>query len=105
MTSSVNIFMSEYLSPSDQGDWPEPTKFDKLRIKTETQLIHLIDAELDLGIRDVRQAFKSAETWAVAQAVLPPSEKCICQSYQLDSAGCRDHCGRTKSGGIESGTS
>ena len=59
--------MSEYLTPSQQGDWPEPTKFDKLRIKTEMQLVRLINAELDLGIRDARQALKSVDTRAIVE--------------------------------------
>jgi hypothetical protein len=48
-------------------DWTEPTKFDKLRIKTEKQLVQFINTELDLGIRDARQALKSADTLADAQ--------------------------------------
>jgi hypothetical protein len=60
--------MTEYLPPTQLGDWTEPTKFDQLRIKTEMQLVQLIDADLDLGIRDARQALKSADTWAVAEA-------------------------------------
>ena len=67
MLSSVNTFMSEYLHPSHQRNWPEPTKFDKLRIKTEMQLIQLINIELDLGIQDARQALKSADTWPVRE--------------------------------------
>ena len=67
MLSSVNTFMSEYLPPSHQRDWPEPTKFDKLRIKTEMQLVQLIKIELDLGIQDARQALKSADTWPVRE--------------------------------------
>jgi hypothetical protein len=58
----------DYLAPTQLGDWPEPTKFDQLRIKTEMQLVQLINAELDLGIRDARQALKSADAWAVAEA-------------------------------------
>jgi Protein of unknown function (DUF2934) len=62
------MFMSEHLPRSPrQGAWAEPTKFDQLRIKTEIQLVRLINAELDLGIRDARQALKSADTWAVAE--------------------------------------
>ena len=60
--------MSEYLPPMQLGDWAAPTKFDQLRIKTETQLVQLINAELDLGIRDARQALELADTWAVAEA-------------------------------------
>ena len=54
--------MSEYLPPSHQGDWPEPTKFDKLRIKTDMQLVRLIKAEMDWGIQEARQALRSADT-------------------------------------------
>jgi hypothetical protein len=59
--------MSKHLPQSHHGDWDEPTKFDQLRIKTETQLVHLINTELDLGTRDARQALNSADTWAVAK--------------------------------------
>jgi hypothetical protein len=59
--------MSEYLPLPHQGDWAEPSKFDELRIKTEKQLVELINSELDLGIRDARQALKSADTWTVAE--------------------------------------
>ena len=44
----------------------ELSKFDELRIKTERQLVQLINNELDRGIRDVRQALRSADTWAIA---------------------------------------
>ena len=67
MTSSVNTFMTEYLRPSRPGDWPEPTKFNQLRMKTETALVRLLNAELDLGIREARQALKSVDTWAVVE--------------------------------------
>jgi hypothetical protein len=65
--SNVNSFMSEYLTPSQQGNWPEPTKFNQLRIKTEMQLVRLINAELDLGIRDARQALKSVDTKTIVE--------------------------------------
>ena len=67
LLSNVNSFMSEYLPPSHQNDWPEPTTFDKLRIKTEMQLVQLIKIELDLGILEARQALKSADTWPVRE--------------------------------------
>lgn len=67
MLSNVNRFMSEHLPPSHQADWPEPTRFDKLRMKTEMQLIHLIKTELNLGIQEARQALKSADTWPVRE--------------------------------------
>jgi hypothetical protein len=59
--------MSKHLPPSHQGDWPELTKFDQLRIKTEIQLVQLINTELGLGIRDACHALKSADTWATAE--------------------------------------
>lgn len=59
--------MTEHLR-SSQEDWPEPTKFDQLRFKTAMQLVRLINTELDWGIQDARQALKSADTWAVAEA-------------------------------------
>ena len=59
--------MNEYLPPSHAGDWTEPTTFDKIRIKTEMQLIQLIKAELNLGIQDGRRALESADTWAVRE--------------------------------------
>jgi hypothetical protein len=62
------MFVTKHLTPSQQGDWTEPTKFDELRIKTEIQLVHLVNTELDLDIRDARQALKSADTWTVAEA-------------------------------------
>ena len=63
-----HMLMSKDVLRSCQGNWPEPTKFDQLRIKTEIQLVQLISSELDLGIRDAQQALKSADTWAVAEA-------------------------------------
>src|SRR5260370_6349804 len=44
----------------------ELSKFDELRMKTEKQLIELVNSELDLGIREARQALGSADTWPVA---------------------------------------
>jgi len=53
---------------NSMSDWPEPTKFDKLRIKTETQLVQLIDIEINLGIQDARQALKAADTRSIREA-------------------------------------
>jgi hypothetical protein len=58
--------MSDNPNPSNQGIWAEPTKFEALRNKTDLQLVHLINAELNLNIRDARQALKSADIWTVA---------------------------------------
>jgi hypothetical protein len=41
------------------------SKFDELRIKTEEQLLLLINNELDLGVRDARLALRSTDSWAV----------------------------------------
>lgn len=45
----------------------ELSKFDWLRLRTEEQLVQLINHELDSGIRDARQALRSAETPAIAR--------------------------------------
>jgi hypothetical protein len=44
----------------------ELSKFDELRAKTERQLVELINNELELGVREARQAF-SADTLAFAE--------------------------------------
>jgi hypothetical protein len=44
----------------------ELSRFDELRSKTQRQLVQLISNELDLGIREARQAL-SADTWASAE--------------------------------------
>ena len=59
--------MSKHRPQSHQEIWPEPTKIDTLRIKTEEQLVQLINHELQLGIRDARQALRSVDTWTVAK--------------------------------------
>ena len=41
-------------------------KFDELRLKTEVQLVQLINTELDRGIRSARQALGSTATRPVA---------------------------------------
>ena len=58
--------MSKHRRQSHQGIWPELTKLDTLRIKTEEQLVQLINHELQFGIRDARQAPKSVDIWTVA---------------------------------------
>ena len=42
-------------------------KFDELRIKTEDQLVRMINNQLDLGIREARLALRSADTWTSAE--------------------------------------
>jgi Protein of unknown function (DUF2934) len=65
--AEVKMFMSKHLPRSNQGDWAEPTKFDQLRIKTDMQLVQLINADLNLGIRYAHQALKSVDMRAVAE--------------------------------------
>jgi hypothetical protein len=81
--SSVTTIMSEYLPPSHQNDWSEPTKFDKLRIKTEMQLVQLIKIELDLGIQDARQALKCADTWPVREACSRRANRAYAKATRL----------------------
>jgi hypothetical protein len=66
-TVEIKWFMSKQVPPLHQGVWTEPTKFDQLRIKTDLQLVQVINAELSLGIRYAQQALKSADMWAVAE--------------------------------------
>jgi hypothetical protein len=63
----VKWFMSKHLPQPHRGDWTEPSKFDQLRIKTDMQLVQVINTELGLGISYAHQALKSADTWAVAE--------------------------------------
>jgi hypothetical protein len=39
------------------------SRFDELRIKTEDQLLQLVNNKLDFGMREARQALKSIGTW------------------------------------------
>ena len=43
------------------------TRFDELRIKTDQQLIHVINHAVALGIGEARRALYSAGGWAVAE--------------------------------------
>jgi hypothetical protein len=45
----------------------ELSKFDELRIKTGGQLVHLVNHELELGVREARQALGSSKSRAVAE--------------------------------------
>jgi hypothetical protein len=42
-------------------------KFDELRIKTGNQILHLVNKQLDLGIREARQALGSADAGVFAE--------------------------------------
>lgn len=60
--------MAANIAPSDQRDGvAEISKFDELRSKTDKELVQIIDNGLDLGIRQAHLAFKSADTWDVAE--------------------------------------
>jgi len=45
----------------------EICKFDELRVKTEGQLVRLINNELERGIREAHRALRSADNWALAE--------------------------------------
>jgi hypothetical protein len=45
----------------------ELSKFDELRIKTEDELVHLVNNKLELGIREARQAFGATESRGFAE--------------------------------------
>ena len=44
------------------------SKYDELRIKTGSQLVRLLNNQLELGIREARHALKSADTWALVES-------------------------------------
>lgn len=59
------------------------SKYDELRLKTDRQLIHLANTELDLGIRDAREALQSAENWASARGHYLLAERAYRQAARL----------------------
>src|ERR1035437_2288336 len=72
------------MPPLHQGNWmTELSKFDQLRIKTEIQLVQLINAELDHGTRDSRQALKFADTWSVAEECYRRAKKVYATAARL----------------------
>jgi hypothetical protein len=42
-------------------------RLDQLRIKTDRQVIHLVNDALTLGIREARQALRAADAWAFVE--------------------------------------
>lgn len=58
----------------------ERAKFDELRLKTDRQLIHLANTELDLGIRDAQEALESAENWGSAERHYLLAERAYAQA-------------------------
>src|SRR5258708_39596212 len=85
MPSNVNSFMSEYLPPSHQTDWPEPTAFDKIRVKTDRQLVKLINTELNRGIQNARQALESADSWPVREECKRRANSAYAEAVRLIS--------------------
>ena len=79
----VSCFMSKHLLQSHHGDWADSTKFDELRIKTETELVQIINNELDLGTRDARQALRSPDTWAVAEEYRSRAQRAYAKVVRL----------------------
>jgi len=61
----------------------ELSRFDSLRLRTEEQLIQLINNELDRGIRDARQALRSAETRTFADELYNRAQKAYDEVSQL----------------------
>ena len=53
----------------------ELSKLDWLRVRTDEELLQLINHELDGGIRDARQAFRSAENWVIAEELYHRAQK------------------------------
>lgn len=57
--------------------------YHELRLKTDRQLIHLANTELELGICDARQALESAENWASAKSHYLMAEIAYAQTARL----------------------
>jgi hypothetical protein len=60
----------------------ELTKFDELRTKTERELVLLLNHELDLGVREARQAL-SADTWAFAEGHYVRAQRVFARALRL----------------------
>ncbi len=60
----------------------ELSKFDELRAKTERELVHLVNSELDLGIRKARQAL-NADTWAFAEGHYLRAQRAYAKASRL----------------------
>jgi hypothetical protein len=60
----------------------ELTKFDELRAKTEKELVPLLSNELDLGVREARQAL-SADTWACAEGHYYRAQRVYARALRL----------------------
>jgi hypothetical protein len=61
----------------------ELSKFHELRTKTQGQLIQLINNELELGVREARQALKSADSWAFAEACYRQAKSAYANASRL----------------------
>src|SRR5258706_5909029 len=61
----------------------ELSKFDELRIKTERQLVELINHELDFGIRESHQALSSAGTCTYAEDHYLKEKRAYCEASRL----------------------
>jgi len=61
----------------------EPSKYDELRLKTDSQLIQIANTEVDLGIRAAHAALESAENWRSAERHYLVAEGAYAQASRL----------------------
>ena len=61
----------------------ELSKFDMLRIKTGKELVQLVNNQLDLGMREARQALRYADTWAFAEDHYFRAKRTYTEAYRL----------------------
>jgi hypothetical protein len=78
----------------------ELSRFDSLRLRTEEQLIQLINNGLDRGIRDAHQALRSAETRAFAEELYHRAQKAYDEVSRLIPL--TDEISKAKRIGVES---
>jgi hypothetical protein len=58
-------------------------RFDQLRIKTDRQLIRLVNDALTLGIREARQALRAADGWAFGDDRHLKAERAYAEATRL----------------------
>jgi hypothetical protein len=58
-------------------------RFDQLRIKTDRQLIHLASEALARGIREARQALRSADVWAFTEGHQRRAKRAYAEASRL----------------------
>lgn len=62
-------------------------KLDELRLKTDRQLIELVESELALGLSDAHRALESAENWMSAEGHYRLAERAYTEAARVIRLG------------------